>query len=99
MAETVLVVDDHSLVLTTLVKTLARAGFEVLSAASGEEALEIASNLHRRIDLLICDLLLPGMQGTEFALRLADVHPETRYLFISGLPDHLRITHDLGISG
>jgi CheY-like chemotaxis protein len=97
--ETVLVVDDHSLVLTTLVKTLVRAGFDVLSALSGEEALEIASNMHRPIDLLVCDVILPGIQGTELARRLADVHPETRCLFISGLPDHPRITHDVATSG
>src|SRR3954447_1015209 len=65
MPDTVLIVDDHAMVLTTLVETLARAGFEVLPASSGEEALEIASNVHSRIDLLVCDILLPGMQGTE----------------------------------
>jgi two-component system cell cycle sensor histidine kinase/response regulator CckA len=96
---TVLVVDDHSLVLTTLVKTLARAGFKVLSAASGEEALEIASNMHFRIDLLVCDVILPGMQGTELAQRFEDIHPETRCLFISGLPDHPRTYHDVAASG
>ena len=99
MPETVLVVDDHSLVLTTLVKTLVRAGFEVLSALSGEEALEIASHLHRPIDLLVCDVILPGMQGTELAYRLADVHPETRCLFISGMPDHPPISHAVAASG
>ncbi|SRR5712692_1197156 len=99
MLETVLVVDDHSLVLTTLVYTLTRAGFEVLSAHSGEEALEIASNLDRPLDLLVCDVILPGMQGTEFARRLATVHPETRCLFISGLPDHPQISNDVATSG
>jgi len=99
MPETVLVVDDHSLVLTTLVKTLMRAGFDVLPALSGEEALEIASNLHRPIDLLVCDVILPGIQGTELARRLSEFHPETRCLFISGLPDHPRITQDVANSG
>src|SRR6266480_4750447 len=95
MPETVLVVDDHSLVLTTLVKTLTREGFDVLAALSGEEALEIACRVRRPIDLLICDVILPGIQGTELARRLADVHPETRCLFISGLPDHPRIVDDV----
>src|SRR5215467_1681840 len=70
MPETVLVIDDHSLVLTTLVSTLNQAGFKVLAAASGEEALEIASNTRHPIDLLICDVILPGLPGTEIARRI-----------------------------
>jgi two-component system, cell cycle sensor histidine kinase and response regulator CckA len=99
MSETVLVIDDHSLVLTTLVSTLSQAGFRVLAAASGEEALEIASNAHHPIDLMICDVILPGMPGTEIARRIAEIHPETRCLFITGLPDHPRILTEIAASG
>jgi two-component system, cell cycle sensor histidine kinase and response regulator CckA len=98
MAETVLVVDDHSLVLTTLVCTLLHGGFQVLSASSGEEALAIASQPGQPIHLLICDLILPGMQGSELARRISKLHPQMRCLFITGLPDHPRITDDITAS-
>jgi CheY-like chemotaxis protein len=91
MPQTVLVVDDHSLVLTTLVCTLTHAGFRVLSASSGEEALEIASNPNRPIDLLVCDLILPGMPGTELARRITADRPGIRCLFITGLPNYPHI--------
>ena len=80
MPETVLVVDDHSLVLTTLVCTLLHAGFQVLSASSGQEALTIASRPGQRIDLLVCDLILPDMPGTDLAHRVSELHPHMRYL-------------------
>src|SRR5262245_61503148 len=95
MPETVLVVDDHSLVLTTLVCTLLQAGFQVLSAGSGEEALAIASKPGQRIDLLVCDLILPGIPGTELARSISQLHPRMRCLFITGLPDHPRVTAEI----
>ena len=91
MSETILVIDDHSLVLTTLVSTLNQAGFYVLAAASGEEALRIASTTGRCIDLVICDVILPGMSGTEITRRIAELHPRVRSLFITGLPGHPRV--------
>jgi DNA-binding response OmpR family regulator len=95
MPETVLVVDDHSLVLTTLVSTLLHAGFQVLSASSGGEALAVASRPGQRIDLLVCDLILPDMPGTDLARKVSEVHPYMRYLYITGLPDHPRVTEDI----
>jgi len=86
MPETVLVVDDHPLVLTTLVCTLLHAGFQVLSASSGGEALAVASRPGQRIDLLVCDLILPDMPGTDLASRVSELHPHMRYLYITGLP-------------
>jgi len=97
--ETVLVVDDHSLVLNTLVNTLAHAGFRVLAASSGEEALQLASRTEGRIELAVCDVILPGMPGTELARRLTKIHPEIRCLFISGLPDHPGILQEIATTG
>jgi CheY-like chemotaxis protein len=99
MSETVLVIDDHSLVLTTLVSTLDQAGFKVLAAASGEEAFEIASSTRYPIDLVICDVILPGITGPEIARRISEIHPETRCLFITGLPGHPRVASEITGSG
>ena len=95
MSETVLVVDDHPLVLTTLACTLVHAGYRVLQAASGEEALTLASQSGETIHLLVCDLILPGIPGTELARKLAALHPQVRCLFITGLPHHPRVTAEV----
>jgi DNA-binding NarL/FixJ family response regulator len=99
MSETVLVIDDHSLVLSTLVCTLTHAGFHVLSAASGEEAIEIAEKLGKPLDLMICDLILPGMPGTEIARCIGEIHPEARCLFITGLPGYPHVADETALSG
>jgi two-component system cell cycle sensor histidine kinase/response regulator CckA len=82
--ETVLVVEDQEEVrrLTTLV--LRSYGYEVLEASSGEDALEVASARPERIDLLITDVVMPGMTGRELATKLAEVRPGMQVLFVSG---------------
>lgn len=99
MVETVLVVDDHALVLKTLVCTLTHAGYRVLGASSSEEALAIAADPAHRIDLLVCDLLLPGMPGTELARRIAMMQPDSRCLFITGMPDHGYLSAEIALDG
>ena len=86
--ETVLIAEDEAQV-RALVKTLLEAaGYTVLVAENGLAALELASHQAVRIALLLSDLVMPGMGGTELAERLAQQHPETRVLFMSGFdPD------------
>jgi two-component system cell cycle sensor histidine kinase/response regulator CckA len=95
MLQTVLVVDDYSYVLEVLARSLAYAGFQVLSASSAEQALEIVSDPDCRIDLLICDVILPGMPGPQLVRRVLELRPDIRCLFITGLPDHPLATHEL----
>jgi DNA-binding NtrC family response regulator len=93
--QTILVVEDHSLVRNTLIRTLTHAGYHVLSAASGEDALAIAADLGQPIDLLLCDVLLPGIPGTELARSILGVRPGLSCLFISGMPDHPRVIREI----
>lgn len=83
----VLVVDDEACVLSALSAILARAGFCVLSASSAAAALKIAFSRPEPIDLLLSDVILPGMSGPDMAEEILSVHPETRCLFIAGLTD------------
>ncbi len=81
---TILLVENEEAVRSFIRLTLEEAGYAVLEAARGEDALETARRRSERIDLLVTDSVLPGIGGPELAGRLAAIHPETRILFISG---------------
>lgn len=84
----ILVVDDEPVVLRAVSLALQHAGFPVLGAGSPSEALRLAVAHRGPIDLMVCDVLMPGMTGSRLAEEFRLLHPETRYLFMAGLPDH-----------
>jgi two-component system cell cycle sensor histidine kinase/response regulator CckA len=81
---TVLVVDDEPAVLNVAGRTLKRAGHQVLSAASGEEALNLAREHGGRIELVLLDLVMPGLTGPETLAQLDVVLPGIRVVTTSG---------------
>jgi len=83
-AETLLVVEDESIVRTAAVEFLSGAGYQVLSASNGEEALEKVQAHPGKIHLVITDLIMPDMSGTKLAETLASIRPESKVLFVSG---------------
>jgi CheY-like chemotaxis protein len=80
----VLVVDDLKDIRTLATLALKGAGFEVLTAASSPEALEVVARHAGPIDLLLADVGLPGMPGGELSRRLAQARPGMRRLLCSG---------------
>jgi CheY-like chemotaxis protein len=82
--KTVLVVDDEPSVLRVASKVLRRDGYEILEALGGEEALRIAEEHQGTIDLLLTDVVMPGLGGRELGERFRRTHPKTRLLFMSG---------------
>jgi CheY-like chemotaxis protein len=89
--ETVLVVDDEPAVLNVVCSILAHDGFEVLRASSPEEALRIGSTRRGRINLLLCDVVMPGKSGPTVADEFLLTHPETACLFMAGYPDNTEV--------
>jgi DNA-binding NtrC family response regulator len=86
---TILIVDDEYLVLGLVRRVLADAGFCVLEAGSGAQALEVSKAHLGTIDVLLADLKMPGMSGRELAARLLKERPGTRIIYMSGYSDHL----------
>jgi DNA-binding response OmpR family regulator len=80
-------VEDERLVLGAIQRTLRAAGYTVLSASGPEAALSLAAQRGGEIDLVVTDLVMPGMNGQELALRLIGDRPGTRILFMSGYTD------------
>ena len=88
-SETILVVEDDEGVRRLIVGTLAMCGFKVLQAADGTGALAEATQHAGSIDLLLTDVIMPGMNGKEVADRLTALRPGIKVLFISGYSGEL----------
>ena len=86
-SETILLVEDQAAIREVISAYLTRLGYKVFIAPDGEAALQIATSQPKNIDLVITDLLMPNMGGRELASRMAQLHPETKVLFMSGYPD------------
>lgn len=82
---TVLVVDDHEDLLAFAKQILERAGYQVLGAVSGEQALILAHSVEGQLDLLVTDLILPGITGGELREQIREIHPKCAAIYISGV--------------
>lgn len=82
--EVILVVEDEPGILKVTVRVLEAQGYAVLGAASPEEAIRLAEERGGRIDLLVSDVVMPGMNGRDLAKRLLSQYPHLKTLFMSG---------------
>ncbi len=97
--ETVLVVEDEPLVRDLTVRLLASAGFTVLQAPSGEQALLVASEFDGDIHLLVSDVVMPKMSGPALADELVRTRPTMKVLFVSGYTDQAIVHHGVLAQG
>jgi signal transduction histidine kinase len=82
--ETILVVEDEHLVLDVASRILSRNGYEVLAAQGGAQALELIRAHRGTIHLLLTDVVMPGLNGTEVAAMITKLRPKIRVLYMSG---------------
>jgi two-component system, cell cycle sensor histidine kinase and response regulator CckA len=97
--ETVLIVEDESMVRSLAARVLSDRGYTVLVASNGAEALKIAREYDGKIHLLLTDVIMPGMSGKELASRLEAELPGIKTLFISGYTDNAIVRHGMLDSG
>jgi CheY-like chemotaxis protein len=90
---TVLVVEDEDALREVTERILLRAGYTVLTAADGVEALQLAAAFPDRIDVLLSDVIMPGLLGKDIAEALVAERPDTRVLFMSGYAQPVLTTH------
>ncbi len=88
-AERVLVVEDEPGVLAITRLMLSNLGYDVVTAASPTEALRLVERSGASVDLLLADIVMPGMNGRELAVALQRKQPGLRCLFMSGYPEHV----------
>jgi len=82
--ETVLLVDDEEMIISVGCELLRELGYTVIPARSGQEALEIYSDRQSDIDIVVMDMIMPGMGGGETFDRLKRIHPGVKVLLSSG---------------
>jgi CheY-like chemotaxis protein len=93
--ETILLVEDTDIVRALVVAVLEPFGYTVLQAGSGPEAIELADGFADPIDLLMTDVVMPGMNGREVAEALVARRPGLKVLFTSGYPADTVIRHGI----
>lgn len=87
--ETILIVEDNDAVREMVRKELVTHGYKVLAAENAEQCLELSKKYDATVHLVISDIIMPGMDGTELCRKLLETRPKLKVLYISGY------THDV----
>lgn len=93
--ETILIVEDDEQVRAVAKRVLSKSGYRVLVAASAEEARALAGKPNTHVDLLVTDVVLPGVGGVELAREIAGASDDLKVLFMSGYTDEAVESHGL----
>jgi len=93
--ETVLIVEDEKAVRALAARILHERGYNVLEASDGKEALRIVGEYAGKIDLIITDVVMPGMSGRELVSKIEVLHPGIKTLYISGYTDDVIVHHGI----
>jgi signal transduction histidine kinase/ActR/RegA family two-component response regulator len=85
--ETILLAEDEQMVGNIMNEVLVQAGYTILRAASGREALELCASCGTSVDLILSDVVMPDMRGPEMAVRIREALPDVKIILMSGYPD------------
>jgi CheY-like chemotaxis protein len=94
-----MIVEDEPVVRRLTVRALAERGYHILEAEDGESALAVAREHKGDLQLLITDVVMPGMNGKELADRLTAERPDLRVLYISGYAEHAVVRQGVLVEG
>ena len=97
--ETILLVEDEPMVRDLFRDVLIAAGYRVLDAPSGVDALDLVARHPEPIHLMVTDVIMPGMGGGELVRRMAEVRPEVKVLYVSGYNDDVLVRRGVIDSG
>jgi CheY-like chemotaxis protein len=89
--ETVLLVEDEELLRRMTREVLEASGYHVLEAANGDEAIRISRSYPRTIQVMLTDVVMPGLSGPELARVLSEVRPQMKVFYVSGYPDEASV--------
>ena len=92
-SETILLVEDEAAVRSLVLAVLSQAGYRVIEASGGEEAIATAGRIAETIDLVVTDVVMPGMNGRALAASLVAARPGLRVIFMSGYTDDILARH------
>jgi nitrogen-specific signal transduction histidine kinase len=95
--ETILLAEDEASVRVLVSEVLSQAGYRVLAAPSGADALKLMEGVN--VKLLLTDVVMPGMSGSELAKQVAAVYPGIKVIYMSGYTDDAIVDHGALVSG
>jgi CheY-like chemotaxis protein len=84
----ILLVEDEQAVRDLTHRMLADAGYEVFSMESGADSMQLSNTELKTFDLLVTDVVMPGISGPELAIDLSNRHPDLKILYVSGYTEH-----------
>ncbi|MFO0660229.1 MAG: PAS domain S-box protein [Polyangiaceae bacterium] len=93
--ETILLVEDEQQLREVVSRVLKRAGYNVIVASKGEDALALLDSLNTKLDLLFTDVVMPGMSGRELAEEVEKRLPHTKVLYASGYTEDTVLRHGI----
>jgi len=93
--ETILVVEDEKSVRNLVIKVLENMGYNLIVADSGDKALEICQSEDVKVDLVLTDVIMPGMKGPELIAKLIEKNKDLKYIFMSGYPEKAIFKHGI----
>jgi len=91
--ETILVVDDDESIRSLIIDSLQPLGYNIIPASVGAEALEIIRMHEQKIDLVLSDIIMPGMNGKQLLDTILQEYPETKTILMSGYTDNVIAHH------
>jgi PAS domain S-box-containing protein len=97
--ETVLVVEDDANVRSMICQVLSRSGYRVLESANGQAGVEMCAEHAATIDLVVTDMVLPGLSGQELRELVRLERPQLKFLFMTGYTDDARLPNGSGDNG
>jgi CheY-like chemotaxis protein len=86
--QTILLVEDEDMVRALMCEVLEREGYQVVACSHPAEGIEESKRHRGQIDLLLTDVVMPGMNGREMADRIHEIMPQLRVVFMSGYTEH-----------
>jgi len=92
-SQTILIVEDDGALLHVAHRSLEERGYAILTAQSPADAINICESHLGPIDLMVTDVVMPGMNGTQLATRLSALRPEMKVLYVSGYTDDTIVRH------
>jgi PAS domain S-box-containing protein len=94
-SETIMLVEDDAAVRSLSIQALEAQGYNVLAAENGPQALELFGPMSAVIDLVVSDVVMPGMSGAQMVSRLRESHPSAKVLYMSGYTADASIHHGM----
>jgi len=89
---TILLVEDEAFVRRVTAEVLASAGYRLITASGGAEALEVCRRMSKPVNLLLADVIMPGMNGRDLAAEFEILRPQGRVLLMSGYSEQLALS-------